>query len=58
MSYYNVGMCVGAEQFGPSEEAKKKGGLLSVAIVLGLTAAIFGLSPGARHFYRHGKLPG
>lgn len=27
-------------------------------VILGvLGALVFGLSPGARHFYRHGKLP-
>ena len=34
-----------------------EGSLSSVAVVLGLGAVIYGLSPGARHWYRHGRLP-
>jgi len=41
------------------EAAEKKGGgvLPAVVIVLGLGAAIYGFSPGARHWYKHGRLP-
>ena len=30
---------------------------MTYVILAVLTALVFGLSPGARHFYRHGKLP-
>lgn len=29
----------------------------AVAIVLGIGAVIYGFSPGARHWYKHGRLP-
>lgn len=35
--------------------AGKGGG--SVAIVIGIAAAIYALSPGARHYYKYGSLP-
>jgi hypothetical protein len=38
-------------------DRKESGSVLSVAIVVGLAAAIYGLSPGARHWYKHGRLP-
>ncbi len=33
------------------------GGGIGIGIMVGLVAVIYGLSPGARHFYRHGRLP-
>jgi len=35
----------------------KKNGPATVAIVLGLAVGIYALSPGARHYYRTGRLP-
>jgi hypothetical protein len=32
-------------------------GALSIVIVLGIAGAIYGFSPGARHWYKHGRLP-
>jgi hypothetical protein len=43
-------------EYGDSPEGKKKGGGGSVVIVLGAAVAIYALSPGARHFYKHGRL--
>lgn len=39
------------------QDASKKGGALSVVIVLGLGAVVIGLSPGVKHWYKHGRLP-
>ena len=35
----------------------KHGGAGGLLLILGLAAGIYVLSPGARHFYRHGYLP-
>ena len=43
---------VGADAVPP-----KKNGPATVAIVLGLAVGIYALSPGARHYYRTGRLP-
>lgn len=53
MNLYRQGLSVGAE----SPPKKKGDGVLTFLILGGLTALVFGLSPGARHFYKHGKLP-
>lgn len=54
MSFYDQGLLVGAES-PPTKE--KKGGTLAIVIILIMTAAVYGLSPGARHYYKHGRLP-
>jgi hypothetical protein len=38
-------------------DASKHGSFGAVAVVLGLGAVIYGFSPGARHWYKHGRLP-
>jgi hypothetical protein len=43
-------------EYGDSPEGKKTGGG-GVGIILGVAVAIYALSPGARHFYKHGRLP-
>ena len=53
MSFYRQGLSVGAE----SPQTKKGDGVLTFIILGVLAALVFGLSPGARHFYKHGKLP-
>jgi hypothetical protein len=35
----------------------KRGGAGGVAILAAITIAIYATSPGARHWYRHGRLP-
>jgi len=35
----------------------REGGALGIGIVAGLLALTYGLAPGARHWYRHGRLP-
>jgi hypothetical protein len=44
--------------YGPSgsEEGKGNSGL-AILLLAGVTAGIYALSPGARHFYKHGRLP-
>ena len=38
--------------------AERKGlGLGGVLALVGITAGIYALSPGARHYYKHGRLP-
>ena len=39
------------------DDDKKDGGLLPVLVLAGVTIGVYALSPGARHFYKHGKLP-
>jgi hypothetical protein len=56
VSFYEQGLSVGAESPSPSPP-KKRDGVLTFIILGVLGAIVFGLSPGARHFYRHGKLP-
>lgn len=56
MSLYQQGLSVGAES--PSTKAPKKGDGMLTLIILGVIGVLFfGLSPGARHYYKHGKLP-
>lgn len=52
-SYYQIG----AGTDSPPQETKKSSAVATVGILAGITFVIFGLSPGARHYYRHGKLP-
>ena len=44
---------VGADSLSPPPGR----GIGTVIAVLGLAAVIIGLSPGARFFYKHGRLP-
>lgn len=55
MSYYEQGLAirVGEEKAKP----KKENGLISILIILGITIAVYATSPGARHYYKHGRLP-
>lgn len=64
MSFYKQGLSVGADRWDgqrwikePDTQSKKGDGVLTFIILGVLGILIFGLSPGARHFYRHGKLP-
>ena len=41
-------------QYGDAENSKGVGGIL---IGFGIAVGIYALSPGARHYYRHGRLP-
>ncbi len=34
-----------------------KGGAGGILILLGVTVGIYAISPGARHYYKHGYLP-
>lgn len=53
MSLYRQGLAVGA-----SEPPKQGGDSVITFVILGvITAIIIVASPGARHYYRHGKLP-
>jgi hypothetical protein len=36
---------------------QKGGGWLAIVLLAGATVGIYALSPGARHFYKHGRLP-
>ena len=38
-------------------DRRERSSALGIAIVLGATALIYGLSPGALHYYKHGFLP-
>lgn len=38
-------------------ERGNKGGAAGILLVLGLTAGVYALSPGAMYFYKHGHLP-
>lgn len=38
-------------------QSKGKGGAAGILLLLGLTAGIYALSPGARHWYKYGQLP-
>ncbi|HSX23082.1 MAG TPA: hypothetical protein VLE97_09935 [Gaiellaceae bacterium] len=38
----------------PEQHSVGAGGIL---LLVGITAGIYALSPGARHFFRHGYLP-
>ena len=56
MSFYQQGLTVGAES--NPVPVTKKGDSMWTFVILGVIGALlFGLSPGARHFYKHGKLP-
>jgi len=35
----------------------RRSGALPVLLMLGIAAGLYALSPGARHFYKHGRLP-
>ena len=35
----------------------KKNGVLPILLMLGAAVGVYALSPGARHFYKHGRLP-
>lgn len=48
-NYYRIGA-----ESSTSDNGKSWTGIL---IALGLVAGIYGLSPGARHYYKTGKLP-
>lgn len=39
------------------QDTGKKNDVLPVVILIGVGAVIYGLSPGARHWYKHGRLP-
>jgi hypothetical protein len=39
------------------EEEDNGGGGLAILFLFGITVGIYALSPGARHFYKHGRLP-
>lgn len=49
-NYYRIG----AESASSSDSGKSWTGIL---LGFGLLAGIYGLSPGARHYYKTGKLP-
>jgi hypothetical protein len=38
-------------------EGKKRGGIGGVLLILGIAVGVYALSPGARHYYKHGHLP-
>jgi len=40
-----------------SPQQQKRGGRITVAVVAGVAAGIYALSPGMRYFYKHGHLP-
>jgi hypothetical protein len=40
-----------------ADASKSGSGLGAVGVLLALGVVIYGLSPGARHWYRHGRLP-
>ena len=40
---------------GEEKSAGKTG--LGIAIMAALTVGVYALSPGARHYYKHGRLP-
>lgn len=48
-------------QYGnPADTDRQEGkhlGSAGVLVLLGFTVGIYALSPGARHFYKHGHLP-
>jgi hypothetical protein len=47
-------------QYGPPADTGDKkggGGVGGILAVLGITVGIYALSPGARYFYKHGRLP-
>jgi hypothetical protein len=39
------------------DQERRRGGALPVVLVVGIAAAIYGFSPGARHWYKYGRLP-
>ena len=44
-------------QYGAAASSDGKGGTAGILVLLGIAAGIYGLSPGARYFYKHGRLP-
>jgi hypothetical protein len=46
-------------QYGASADSNGKGngGAVGILAILGITVGIYALSPGARHYYKHGYLP-
>lgn len=44
-------------EYGTAASSEGKGGTAGILILLGIAAGIYGLSPGARHYYKHGRLP-
>lgn len=43
---------------GAAKTPERQGlGASGILLLLGVTVGIYALSPGARHFYRHGYLP-
>ena len=51
-------MAMGNDRGSYGANAGKSGGAaLPIVLVLGCTALIYGISPGARHWYKHGRLP-
>ncbi len=44
-------------QYGTPKDDNKKLGAGGIFLVLGIAVGIYALSPGARHWYKHGQLP-
>jgi len=44
-------------QYGDTPRSDGKGGAVGILVALGVAVGIYALSPGARHYYRHGRLP-
>ena len=44
-------------QRGHYGDCKKSTGVGGILLMLGLAVGVYALSPGARHFYKHGYLP-
>jgi len=42
---------------GAGQVPKKRGGLVAIGAVIAIAVAIYAFSPGAIHYYKHGKLP-
>lgn len=53
-SYYQIGA---ENPANPSTGTNKSNPVITVGILALICGAIYGLSPGALHFYKHGKLP-
>jgi len=43
--------------YGESSDGDRKGGALPIVIMAGVAAGIYALSPGARYYYKHRRLP-
>lgn len=45
-------------QYADAKGDRKKSGVAgAILLLLGITVGMYALSPGARHFYKHGYLP-